>query len=383
MFDVPSFKIGKIFGIPVEVNLSWLVIFGLVTFTLATTYFPATVAAALGDGAARAVAWWAYYAVGLVTAVTFFASILAHELSHSLVARARGGHVERITLFIFGGVAQIDEEPETPASEFLMAAAGPAMSLALAGIGYLGYGLTVGQQASWWLWAPLEYIAFINLFVAIFNLAPGFPLDGGRVLRSMLWALTRDLLKATRWAVRSGQFIGWSMVVLAVSSVLRGSADLIWFGLVGWFIASLAGQAYRQQELKTRLSGQAIADVMTPSPEYVSGDQSLETLVHDHFLGRRHSRYPVIHQGVIVGLVTLPDVKRVERADWPFTRVLDVADRNMSELVVEAVEPVTSVLARLAGDRPGALLVVKDGHLAGILTRSDVLASIQREEPLA
>jgi len=378
MFDIPSFRIGKVFGIPVEVNLSWLVIFGLVAFSLGSNYFPNAVSS-LGSNAPSA-SWLAYYAVAAVTTLLFFGSILAHELCHSLVAKASGGHVDRITLFIFGGVAQMDEEPKTPGREFLMAAAGPGMSLLIAAVCFVGFLISAQQVAAWWLWAPLQYLAFINFFVAVFNLLPGFPLDGGRVLRSILWAITHDLLKATRWAVRVGQLIGWTMVVLAVYSVIQGSADLIWFGLIGWFIASLAGQAYRQQLVKSRTENVSIGEIMSAEPEYVDGEQTLEALVHDHFLGRRHSRYPVFWEGNIVGLVTLPDVKAVERADWPFMRTIDVTNRELPALIVHTDTPVDSVLQKLAGDRPGALLVVEGGRLVGIVTRSDVIALLQKPE---
>ncbi len=168
MFDVPSLKLGKIFGIPFEVNLSWLAIFALVAFTLSTGYYPNI------DGASGAPTWL-YWVLGAFTALLFFASILAHELSHSLVTLAEGGRVEKITLFIFGGVAEIQDEPRSPGREFLMAAAGPGMSLLLAGLFYLGFVLAMRAGAAWWVTAPLGYLATINLFVAVFNLLPGFP----------------------------------------------------------------------------------------------------------------------------------------------------------------------------------------------------------------
>ncbi|MDZ4169993.1 MAG: site-2 protease family protein [Coriobacteriia bacterium] len=370
MFDIPSVRIGRVFGIPIEINLSWLVIFGLVAFSLATAVFPAIEESA---GAPR----WLFAVVGATTALLFFASILAHELCHSLVAKAEGGSVEKITLFIFGGVAQIDEEPRSPGKEFLMAAAGPGMSLLIAGASFYGYVALVAGGAAWWAWAPLEYLAGINLFVALFNLLPGFPLDGGRVLRSMLWAATGDVLKATRWASRSGQFIGWTMVVWAVVGVVGGQSGLIWFGLVGWFIASLAGQAYRQQLVRSRVEGVTVAEVMTPNPEYVSGDLTLDELVHNHFLGGHHARYPVISEGSIVGLVTLPEVKSVDRADWPFVKTIDVTNRDLNALVVPSDAPVEALVPRLAGDRPGALIVSGGGRLVGIVTRADVIALIE------
>jgi len=370
LFDVPSLRIGRVFGIPVEIDLSWIVIFGLVTFALGSGYFPLISGA---EGQPR----WVYYAVGAATALLFFLSILIHELCHSLVARAEGGHVEKITLFIFGGVASIEDEPRTPGREFLMAAAGPGASLLLAVLSFAGFVASLAAGLPWWLWAPLQYLAGINLFVAIFNMLPGFPLDGGRVFRSILWAITGDQLKATRWASASGQFIGWAMVAFAVLNVLGGRADYIWFGLIGWFIASLAGQAYRQQVLRSRIEGLTARQVMTPTPQFVNGEESLDRLVNEHFLGRRHSRYPVFYEGAIHGLVTLPDIKEVDRADWPFTRTIDVTNTDLKSLIVGGDVPVEALLTRLAGDKPGALLVVDDGRLVGILTRADVIAAVE------
>ncbi|NTW28424.1 MAG: CBS domain-containing protein [Coriobacteriia bacterium] len=370
MFDVPSIRLGKIFGIPFEINLSWTIIFTLVAFTLSSGYYPAIPAA---HGAPS----WLYALVGVTTTVLFFGSVLAHELSHSLVTRAQGGSVDKITLFVFGGVAQISEEPATPGKEFFMASAGPLSSLIIAGLCYLGYVIAIARGAAWWAWAPLQYLATINLFLGAFNLLPGFPLDGGRVFRSAVWAVTGDSSKATRWAARSGQAIGWAMATVAALMVLGGRTDFIWFGLVGWFIAWLAGASYSEQQLKTRIADAVVGKVMSPNPDYVLGEISVEALVQEHLLGRRHSRYPVMHGGEIVGVVSLADVKSVARVDWPRVSVIDITNRNLAKLSVSVNTPIVSVLGRLAGESPGALLVVRDGHLAGIVTRSDVLRLVQ------
>lgn len=373
MIGIPSLRLGKIFGIPFEVNLSWIVIFALVTLTLSTGYYPTV------DGAAGSPAWISW-ALGAITSLLFFASILAHELSHSLVTLANGGRVEKITLFIFGGVASIEDEPRSPGREFVMAAAGPVMSLLIAGACGLGFVAATAAGLAWWVTAPLAWLANVSLFIAIFNLLPGFPLDGGRVLRSILWALTGDILKATKWAARCGQLIGWSMVALAVVTALQGSSDFIWFGVIGWFIAWLAGASYRQQQVRSRLQGIAVSQIMTPHPEFVSGDITLEVMAHEHFLGAAHSRYPVLYQGQIVGVVSLPDAKSVARADWPHVQVIEVTDRDLSRLSVLAETPVQDVLSRLAGQETGAILVVADGRLAGIVTRADVMSVLQEQE---
>lgn len=370
MFDVPSFRIGKIFGIPFEINMSWIVVFAIVSVVLATSYFP-------GVPGAQGASPWLLGALGVVTALLFFASVLAHELCHAIVAKLEGGRVEKITLFIFGGVAQIEEEPKSPLRELLMASAGPGMSLLLAGVAFLGSVVAVGH-APWWVVAPLQYLASINLLVGLFNLLPGFPLDGGRVLRAILWAISGSIDKATRWAAGSGQVIGWAMVAIGVLSVLNGNAFGLWFGLVGWFIAWLAGASYRQQQVQTRLGGLTVERVMTPHPEYVDGEIPVETFVNDHLLGRQHGRYPVIFEGAIVGVVALSDVKRIPRADWPNVRVVDITDRDLSTVSVDGSMPVIQTLPRLAADKPGALLVVKEGRLAGIITRSDVIGVLNQ-----
>jgi Zn-dependent protease/predicted transcriptional regulator len=372
VFDVPSFRIGKIFGIPFEVNLSWVVIFALVSLTLATSYYPSV------SGSAGA-SVWVFAALGIATSLLFFASILAHELCHALVTKIEGGKVEKITLFIFGGVAQIQEEPRSPGKEFLMASAGPAMSLLIAGACFLAEVLT-RNSAPWWITAPLAYLATINLFIGLFNLLPGFPLDGGRVLRSILWAITGDMLKATRWAARSGQFIGWLLVALGVYVVVVvGDLTGAWYAVIGFFIAWLAGSSYRQQEMQARLAGMTVERVMTQHPEFVDGSITAETLVQDHMLGRQHSRYPVIFEGAIVGVVSLDSVKTVARADWPYTRVIDITDRDLASLSVDVSTPVLELIPRLSAQRTGALLAVRDGHLVGIITRADIIDVLNRQ----
>jgi Zn-dependent protease/predicted transcriptional regulator len=373
MPDIPSFRIGSLFGIPIEVNASWVIIFVLVSVSLGAGYYPLIVEA---SGASTLL----FAVVSVVTALLFFASIVVHELSHALVTRAAGGHVAKITLFIFGGVAELSDEPTSPGKEFLMAAAGPGMSIALAALGFLAFAVT-RPSAPWYIWAPLQYLSTINLFVGVFNLLPGFPLDGGRVLRSILWGVTGDILKATRWAARSGQLIGWGMVtyaVLAVLQVVPGSADTIWLGLIGWFIAWLAGASYRQQIVRSRLSTLTAESIMTHAPQTVPGDVTVEQLVHEHFFGGSHGRYPVLFDGAVHGLVSLDDIRAIARPDWPYTRVIDVTDRDLARLSVPAATPADSLLPRLAADKPGALLVVGDGKLVGIITRTDLISAIQQ-----
>jgi Zn-dependent protease/predicted transcriptional regulator len=362
-------KVGRLFGIPLEVNPTWFLVFALVATSLSLSYFPT-------EFPGRPT--WINVMSGVITAFIFFGSILAHELSHSVVARMGGVKVEKVTLFIFGGVAQMEEEPASPGREFAMAIAGPLASVLIAAIFFLAYVAMSTAGVSDVLWAPLRYLALINLMVGLFNMLPGYPLDGGRVLRAMLWAFSGDRLKATLWASRAGQFIGYTMVALAVFGVLRGSLDLIWFGLIGWFIATLAEGSYRQQLLDTALEDVPVSALMSPDPVVVPSSTTLDTLIEDYFLGGRHSRYPVEAAGSIIGLVSLSDVKRVPRDRWANTYVAEVTDRDLATLLVEAEEPAEGVFRRLAGSSPGALLVVQDGRLVGIVTRADLVSRIRR-----
>jgi len=368
VFGLPSLKIGRFFGIPLEVNVTWVIIFVLVAASLAFSTFPAAFS---GWGTAG------YVIAGILTSLAFFASIVLHEISHSLVAKAGGVGIERVTLFMFGGVSQMSEEPKTPGGEFLMAIAGPAASLLLAAVFFVAEIGTRMAGAASWVWGPLGYLAQINLVIAVFNLLPGFPLDGGRVLRSIIWGVSHDLLKATRVSARAGQFIGYSMVALGVFGVLRGTLDFVWLGLIGWFIATLADGAYRQQLVRSQLEGVPVSAVMSPTPVIAPGEISLEQLAHDYFLGGRHTRYPVMLNGQIVGLVSLSQVKAIPRDRWATIRVAEAALTDMASLTIEAEAPIESAFARLAADTPGALLVVAAGRLVGICTRADILSRIQ------
>jgi Zn-dependent protease len=382
LFDLPAFRIGRVFGIPIEINATWLIIFGFLSFSLATGYFGNAQAVPEAQGAPA----WVYAVVAMVSAALFFASLILHELAHSLVARAGGVQVSKITLFLLGGVSQMEEEPHTPGKEFVMAFAGPGTSLLIGAVAYIAsYLLQNYTVAPWWVWSPLGYLGLVNVVLGVFNLIPGFPLDGGRVLRSILWGMTGDLVRSTKWAARVGQFFGWLMVGLFVVNVLTAGRlsggspfSFFWIGLIGWFITTMAGTAYRQVVVKDQLSRFVVANAMTPSPQSIPGDITLEDAAHQYFLGGRHSRYPVLSEGQIVGIITLPMLKEVQRNEWPFRTVADTADKDLAALVVDATTHVDDTLTRLVPDRPGALLVVSGGRMVGILTRADVIDLLQR-----
>jgi Zn-dependent protease/predicted transcriptional regulator len=369
MFGLRSWRIGSLFGIPLEINFSWLLVFVLVAASLAFAYFPDVLPAA---------PVWLYVLLGVVTALLFFASVVAHEFSHSLIAKAQGAHIARITLFIFGGVSEMEEEPTTPGREFVMAVAGPGMSILLAAVFWIGWSVLVAFNGPRPVAVVLQYLAVINFFVGVFNLLPGFPMDGGRVLRAILWALTHDMLRATRWAARTGQAMGYTLIALGVLGVVVFRAlGAVWLVFLGWFLASLADSAYQQQLVKTRLSHLPISAVMSSPVAAAPGDIDLETMVDRYFVGGHHSRYPVEDDGHLIGMLSLAQAKAVPRDRWQTTRAADVAERDLDRIVVPTTEPVDKVLDRLVG-APGAVLAMQDGDLVGIVTRTDVVHALQR-----
>lgn len=368
MFGLPSVRLGRMFGIPLEIDASWLLVFGLVTTSLTLSYFPA----ALPDAAPSL-----YVLLGVVTALAFFASLVLHELSHSLVAKAGGLKIAKVTLFLFGGVSQMEEEPRSPGHEFLLALAGPAMSVLLGALALGARGLLISAGVPDAVWLPFEYLGLINIALAVFNLLPGFPLDGGRVLRAILWALTKNILKATKWASRAGQAIGTALIAVAVIGVLRGTFDLVWFAVMGWFLSNMSSTAYQQQVLRAALAEVPLRSIMSAPAVLAPKDVSLQEMAHSYFLGGRHTRYPVVDDGKVVGLIDLSRVNEVPRDQWATTTVGDVAAHDLAAIVATPDASVDSILPRLEPGGPGAVLVVEDKRLAGIVTRADVIRLIR------
>ncbi len=368
-------RLARLFGFEVRLDPSWFVIFFLVLWTLARSVFPQR-HPGLGPDV--------YLAMGLVAAVLFFVSVLLHELSHSAVARASGIEVEGITLFIFGGVARTRSEPQTPREEFLITVVGPLSSLAI-GLGFLG----VARLGSW-LGAPValvgvaDYLALVNVVLAVFNLVPGFPLDGGRIFRSIVWFVSGDLHKATRWASTSGRIFGLTLVAMGVLALFTGSfVGGIWFILIGWFLAQAAEASYRQLIVRRILEEVRVRDAMSRDPETVSPDLTLSELVHDYFMRRRYSAFPVLDPyGRLLGLVTLQQVKQVNPERWPYTTVADIM-MGLSEAALVGPDDSLAVgLSRMEQAGAGRALVLVDGHLAGLLSRTDISQWLQHYQQL-
>ena len=358
--------LGKIAGISIRVHSSWFLVVALVTWSLAGGYYPQEYP---GWGTA------AYWSVGVITAILFFASVLSHELGHSVVALREGVPVRSITLFIFGGVAQIGREPPTAGAEFRIAIAGPLTSLGLAGIFNL---LKLAIASNPILAAPVTYLGRINLMLALFNLTPGFPLDGGRVLRAILWGLGRSFRKATRWASAIGQGVAFLFILFGMSQMFLGDfLNGLWIAFIGWFLNNAAESSYRQIALRDRLVGVAARDVMAQECPTVSGGLRLDRLVDGHILNTGRRCFFVIKNGELQGLITLHNVKRTPRDRWHAVTVRQVMTPVDAVFWARPDEDVWALLQRMDEADVNQVPVMDDGRLVGMITREHLLRYIR------
>lgn len=369
-----GFRIGSVLGFEIRIDHSWFVIFFLVLWSLSAGFFP-------GELPDRSEA--VYLAMGSVATLLFFASLLAHELSHSVVARAKGIEVEGITLFIFGGMARTRLESEDPVDELLIAGVGPVMSLALGALFFV-----VSWGATRLGWPPeatrvADYLAFINVLLAVFNLLPGFPLDGGRLFRAAAWKVTGDLTRATRWATTGGRWLGYALMGFGFLQTLAGApVGGLWLVFIGWFLRGAAGMSYQQHLFREALDGVKVRELMSTNPEAVRPDLTVQDLVDDHLLRGRYQSFPVIDDGRLRGLVTLDEVKRARREDWPKLRVSDVMLGADRVAVVSPDEGMLEVMARMRDPDVRRILVSSDHGLVGIVSSSDVARWVQRAQDL-
>ena len=382
-----GFRVGKVLGIEIRVDWSWLLILLLVIWNLGTTF------AGIHRDWGTALTW----GTAVVAALLFFGSVLAHELAHSLVARARGIPVRAITLFLFGGVSDIEREPASPGAEFLMAIVGPLTSLLLGGLLVLLAGAAVGPvrdaiadptQAAARL-SPLltlmVWLGSVNVTVGLFNLIPGFPLDGGRVLRSILWAATGNLRRATRWAAGAGQAIAWLMIVGGVAMAFGARIPLfgtgfgagLWLTFIGWFLNSASVRSYQQVVVADVLEGVPVSHMMRRDPPTCEPTCTIARLVHEHILGTDDQSFPVLDDDRLIGIVTLEDVRRIAREAWDTTTVRDVMTPAERLVMATPDEQASQALEELTSADVRQLPVVHDGELVGLLRRSDVIKWLQ------
>lgn len=367
-----SMRVARLFGIDIEINLSWLFILALVAWTLSDQVFPSQY-----DWSTRA-----YWSVGTLAAVLLFATVLVHELAHALVARRRGLHVPRITLFIFGGVSQLSRQPQSAGEEFAIAAAGPATSLAIAVVTLLAGWATVDWNEK--VSGVLIYLGTVNVALAVFNILPGFPLDGGRVLRSIAWRRTGSFRRATTIASRVGELFGYGLLLFGVFLLLAGFViDGVWLLFIGWFLLSAAQAESQNMQLESILGRLRARDVMHSEFETVTPGLSLQDVVDDHMLARGERAVVVSHGESVLGILTVSDVRRVPRQDWASTPVQGVMTPREKVTTVPADAKAIDVLRVVSEKRVHQVPVLDDGRMVGLITRRELLDRLQLAESLA
>ena len=351
----------NIFGFEIRINISWIIIAFLITWSLSTGFFPFYY---------QGFSPTQYWIMGIIGALGLFASILFHELWHSIVARHYGLPVSRITLFLFGGVSEMIEEPKTPKIEFLMAIAGPISSMILGflfyGLAWAGGGIGLGQLVI----GIISYLAAINWIVAGFNMLPAFPLDGGRVLRSALWKYKGDLRWATNIAATAGSFFGILLMVYGILN-LFGHNPLggMWYFVIGLFLKSAAQMTYQQVLIKQTLKGETVSSLMRADPVTVSPEISTKDLV-EHYIYRHHFKmYPVVKNGNLIGCVHMNSIKKVDRTSWEERSTIECSEENM----VSPQKDVTDAMTIMNKTGNSRLMVVEDGKLHGILAQKDIM----------
>jgi len=361
---LPGIPLGRVLGIPLYLHPSWFVIFLLITVSLRTQF------TSQHPGWTPAQHW----ALGIITSVLFFASVVFHELSHSVVALRYRIPVKSITLFVFGGLASIQREPEQAKQEFNIAIAGPLSSLFLAAcfflVAHFFHGEEMVASAAKWLWE-------INLLLALFNLLPGFPLDGGRIFRGIVWAISGNFTKATRIASNSGRLLAYLMIFLGVWQALHGNwVGGLWTAFIGWFLLTAAQESFAQVAIRSTLTGVRVEDIMSRDIPTVPRDMSLEEYIHEVL--RTGKQYHIVTgAGNPVGLITIHAARSVPRDEWNNTS-LQAAMTPIDKIQSAAPdEPVLGLLERMQRENVTQMPVISDGHIIGVIARETIIHMLQ------
>lgn len=374
--------LGRIFGIEIRIDWSWVLILALVTWSLGSMF------TAMHPGWTPEVRW----GLAFLSAFLFFASVLAHELAHSVVAKARGIPVKNITLFVFGGVSNIQKEPDSPMSELLITIVGPLTSFILGflflvlGLGSAAIGtlpLTASNLLSQFGPAAtmLIWLGSVNILLGVFNLIPGFPLDGGRVVRSILWAISGDLVRATRWASALGQTVAWMMILAGVLMLFGqqipflggGIVNGIWMIFLGWFLHTAAEQNYHRIVLKDVLENVPVRRIMNPDVPFIPAETRIDDLIENHIMQTDHQAFLVIDKGRLVGLISIDDVRRVPPGSRRTTHARDIMTPSRNLVVVAPEENASEALDRLEDQEIRQLPVVQGNRIVGLVRRKDIL----------
>lgn len=362
-----SIIVGKIDGIPVRIDYSWFLILALVTWSLATNYFPTEYKN------------WpvvTYWLTGLVTALLFLGSVFFHELAHSLVARRFNVPVRRITLYIFGGISELEKEPTTAAAEFWISISGPLTNIILGGVSVL---LAVVFSPLAPVQASLKYLAYINFILGVTNLLPGYPLDGGSVLMAIVWAITRKRHWGVMAATVTGNLIAYSLILVGTLEVSNGDLwNGLWIVFTGWFLLSAAGGEMRREQLQAQLSGHRVAEAMDNNYTTIHPDTTLQTLMDEHILSNGQRYFIVKQDDRLVGMVTLHALQSVPKWDWPKTTVGQVMIPLSSLITTQPDSDLFEATEEMDRDGVNQLPVVETGQIQGILSRADVISYLRK-----
>jgi Zn-dependent protease len=366
-----SIKIGRIIGIPIELHISWFLIFGLLTWSLATGYFPNEYPSLNGIS---------YWAIGLLTSILFFSSVLAHELGHSIIAIRNRVPVKRINLFIFGGVAQIEREPNSAGAEFRIAIAGPLVSLALAA---LFGGLWLLDQAVPLLAAPSAYLFRINIILVLFNMIPGFPLDGGRIFRALVWQITGSYYQSTKVASFIGQLIGYGFIGLGVFFMFTGqSMNGLWMAFIGWFLQGAASSGYRQARMQQSLGGVKVSQIMQRDFQQAPSLAPISHLVEEYFIPTGQEAILIVDSDLEQGVVTLREIASIPKRLWRYT----TADRAMIPLNrLSQIDPnvdLFSAMRKMDSAGLKQVAVFEGNQFIGLLSRDGILKYLRTRSAL-
>lgn len=366
-------KLGRVLGIEIGLHYSWFLIALLIVFSLSAQFHATS-------------PLWSdrlIFGMAVVTALLFFVSLLLHELAHSLVATSNGLPVREITLFALGGVSQIEKNPTSAKLEFWMAFVGPLTS-ALIGLICVTVARTMGDPRLDPWTAVFLWLGYINFSLAVFNLMPGYPLDGGRVLRALIWWKTGDANRSTRLAAKTGQVVAFVFIALGIFEFFTGAGfGGLWLAFIGWFLLQAARESYVQLGLTETLNGVRVADVMARDCPTVDGRMNLQNFVEEELLRTGQRCFIVTNHGEVAGLVTPHEVKQVDRSRWPFTTIQDVMRplRGLRSVVPDT--PLTGALETMSRYDLNQLPVISDHHLDGVLSRSHVLSYLQTHAELA
>jgi Zn-dependent protease/CBS domain-containing protein len=367
MFGKPI-KLFRIFGIPIQIDLTWLLLGVLVSWSLASTVFPSMY---------EDLSTSTYWAMSLVATLGLFFSIIFHEVSHSLMARRHQMPVKGITLFIFGGVAEMEDEPPDPKGEFLMAIAGPMASVVIALVCFVISAVLERAGSPVTVTGVFSFVGWINTILVIFNLLPAFPLDGGRVLRSALWKWKGRLRWATRIASQIGSGFGLALILIGFLWVFGGAfVRGMWWILIGFFLRSAARMSYQQLLIRRVLEGEPVRRFMSPNPATVPPDITIAELVEEYVYRYHFKMFPVAEDGKLLGCISTRQIKEVPQEQWSQKKVGEVYARCSDENAVRPDEDAVRVLSRMSRTGQSRMMVVQDGQLVGLVSLKDLIKFI-------